>query len=112
MNGQPTAQNNRECGADGALGRAVTRRCRTPRHRRGRLGARRVAPWFAAGTRPHRERDAGCGLRPFHYGAWDPEHLAADQEHRLANELTMTVWEPVPKQPYFRDRRMPRHQVP
>ena len=44
----------------------------------------------------------GAVFAPFHYGAWDPEHLAADQEHRLANELTMTVWDPVSKQPYFK----------
>ena len=44
----------------------------------------------------------GAVFAPFHYGHWDPDGLAADAEHRLANELTMTVWDPVSKQPYFK----------
>ena len=44
----------------------------------------------------------GAVFAPFHYGAWDPDQLAADPEHRLANELTMTIWDPVSKQPYFK----------
>lgn len=44
----------------------------------------------------------GAVFAPFHYGAWDPDQLVADQEHRLANELTMTIWDPVSKQPYFK----------
>jgi hypothetical protein len=39
---------------------------------------------------------------PFHYGQWDPSGVATDAEHRLANELTMTVWDPVSKQPSFK----------
>jgi hypothetical protein len=36
---------------------------------------------------------------PFHYGYWD----AKDREpHRAANELTITGWDPVSKQPYFK----------
>jgi ferredoxin-nitrate reductase len=36
---------------------------------------------------------------PFHYGYWD----ATDREpHRAANELTITGWDPVSKQPYFK----------
>jgi hypothetical protein len=38
---------------------------------------------------------------PFHYGHWDPDDLA-DADHRTANELTMTVWDPVSKQPTFK----------
>jgi anaerobic selenocysteine-containing dehydrogenase len=35
---------------------------------------------------------------PFHYGYWDkPEHA------RAANELTRTAWDPVSKQPYFKE---------
>ncbi|MBA8803302.1 anaerobic selenocysteine-containing dehydrogenase [Nocardioides ginsengisegetis] len=45
---------------------------------------------------------AGAVFAPFHYGHWDPHDLAPDAEHRLANELTMTVWDPVSKQPYFK----------
>ena len=44
----------------------------------------------------------GAVFAPFHYGHWDPSGLAADAEHRLANELTMTIWDPVSKQPYFK----------
>jgi anaerobic selenocysteine-containing dehydrogenase len=36
---------------------------------------------------------------PFHYGYWDAE----DQEfHRAANELTISGWDPVSKQPHFK----------
>jgi anaerobic selenocysteine-containing dehydrogenase len=44
----------------------------------------------------------GAVFAPFHYGPWDPDGLAPDAGHRLANELTMTVWDPVSKQPYFK----------
>ena len=44
----------------------------------------------------------GAVFAPFHYGHWDPDGLAPDAGHRLANELTMTVWDPVSKQPYFK----------
>jgi len=43
----------------------------------------------------------GAVFAPFHYGHWDPDDLA-DAGHRSANELTMTVWDPVSKQPYFK----------
>jgi hypothetical protein len=45
---------------------------------------------------------------PFHYGHWEPAGDPGDADdtrdtgHRLANELTMTVWDPVSKQPYFK----------
>jgi len=45
---------------------------------------------------------AGAVFAPFHYGHWDPTGLAPDAEHRQANELTMTVWDPVSKQPTFK----------
>jgi hypothetical protein len=36
---------------------------------------------------------------PFHYGYWD----TSDGEHlRAANELTITAWDPVSKQPLFK----------
>jgi anaerobic selenocysteine-containing dehydrogenase len=44
----------------------------------------------------------GAVFAPFHYGRWDPTELAPDAEHRQANELTMTVWDPVSKQPTFK----------
>src|SRR5581483_1121958 len=43
----------------------------------------------------------GCGqvFLPFHYGYWD----AGGGEHdRAANELTLTGWDPVSKQPYYK----------
>jgi predicted molibdopterin-dependent oxidoreductase YjgC len=44
----------------------------------------------------------GAVFAPFHYGHFDPTGIAEDADHRLANELTMTVWDPVSKQPYFK----------
>jgi predicted molibdopterin-dependent oxidoreductase YjgC len=50
----------------------------------------------------------GAVFAPFHYGHWDPERLepssedAGDSGTRTANELTMTVWDPVSKQPTFK----------
>jgi anaerobic selenocysteine-containing dehydrogenase len=37
---------------------------------------------------------------PFHYGYWDVSD--ADGHHRAANELTITDWDPVSKQPIFK----------
>jgi anaerobic selenocysteine-containing dehydrogenase len=44
----------------------------------------------------------GAVFAPFHYGSWDPAGTAPPDRHRQANELTMTVWDPVSKQPYFK----------
>jgi anaerobic selenocysteine-containing dehydrogenase len=60
----------------------------------------------------------GAVFAPFHYGSWDPDGHRADtgpsdpgppdpsssdtRPSRQANELTMTVWDPVSKQPYFK----------
>jgi anaerobic selenocysteine-containing dehydrogenase len=47
----------------------------------------------------------GAVFAPFHYGRWDPDDLTdpvTDVEQRSANELTMTVWDPVSKQPTFK----------
>ncbi|MER6591930.1 nitrate reductase [Micromonospora purpureochromogenes] len=47
-----------------------------------------------------------CGVRPgvvfvpFHYGYWDAPD--ADGHTRAANELTITAWDPVSKQPIFK----------
>ena len=35
---------------------------------------------------------------PYHYGCWD-EH---EGRHRAADELTLTAWDPVSKQPYYK----------
>jgi anaerobic selenocysteine-containing dehydrogenase len=36
---------------------------------------------------------------PFHYGYWDGER---DERPRAANEMTITAWDPVSKQPHFK----------
>jgi ferredoxin-nitrate reductase len=50
-----------------------------------------------------------CGIRegvvfaPFHYGYWDePEGSEPNGRARAANELTITRWDPVSKQPLFK----------
>jgi anaerobic selenocysteine-containing dehydrogenase len=42
----------------------------------------------------------GVVFIPFHYGYWDL--ASADGHHRAANELTITDWDPVSKQPLFK----------
>jgi len=44
----------------------------------------------------------GVVFAPFHYGAWDLDPLDPADQHRQANELTATVWDPVSKQPLFK----------
>jgi anaerobic selenocysteine-containing dehydrogenase len=44
----------------------------------------------------------GAVFAPFHYGSWDPAGADPGDQPRQANELTMTVWDPVSKQPYFK----------
>lgn len=40
---------------------------------------------------------------PFHYGYWDtPPGPVSGAAHRAANELTLTDWDPVSKQPIFK----------
>ncbi|MGY1683214.1 molybdopterin oxidoreductase family protein [Geodermatophilus sp. SYSU D01176] len=62
---------------------------------RGRVRARlRIS-----GIRP------GVLFLPFHYGYWDTEDGAAPRrkhDGRAANELTLTDWDPVSKQPIFK----------
>jgi predicted molibdopterin-dependent oxidoreductase YjgC len=40
----------------------------------------------------------GTVFVPFHYGSWDLE----DEQGRAANNLTVTAWDPVSKQPIFK----------
>jgi anaerobic selenocysteine-containing dehydrogenase len=52
-----------------------------------------------ATARIGRGRD-GVVFVPFHYGYWDtPNGRAPDGPGRAANELTITEWDPVSKQP-------------
>jgi predicted molibdopterin-dependent oxidoreductase YjgC len=44
----------------------------------------------------------GVVFAPFHFGYWDRDSDAPDGTPTAANELTMTVWDPVSKQPQFK----------
>ena len=49
----------------------------------------------------------GAVFVPFHYGDLDPvpdsdEPPRRNDRHRAANELTITAWDPVSKQPTFK----------
>ncbi|MEV0718436.1 molybdopterin dinucleotide binding domain-containing protein, partial [Asanoa sp. NPDC050611] len=52
-----------------------------------------TAPARLTGVRP------GVVFIPFHYGWWD---TGAEPDGRAANELTLTAWDPVSKQPLFK----------
>jgi anaerobic selenocysteine-containing dehydrogenase len=39
---------------------------------------------------------------PFHYGTWISPNQRCETSQRASNELTMTVWDPVSKQPMFK----------
>ncbi|MCU1368139.1 MAG: nitrate reductase [Ilumatobacteraceae bacterium] len=46
---------------------------------------------------------AGVVFVPFHYGPWKSIcDTSTDTSHRAANDLTMSVWDPVSKQPLFK----------
>ncbi|WP_431219388.1 molybdopterin oxidoreductase family protein [Leifsonia xyli] len=60
--------------------------------RRGRL----VAPVRVSAIRP------GTVFAPFHFGYWDAPPGAAERHPTAANELTITEWDPVSKQPVFK----------
>jgi ferredoxin-nitrate reductase len=45
----------------------------------------------------------GAVFVPFHYGYWDEGSAAPnDARPRAANEMTITAWDPVSKQPLFK----------
>ncbi|MFC4430969.1 nitrate reductase [Citricoccus alkalitolerans] len=47
----------------------------------------------------------GTVFAPFHYGYWDtqdPSGTNSQSRHRAANELTLTEWDPVSKQPVYK----------
>jgi anaerobic selenocysteine-containing dehydrogenase len=45
---------------------------------------------------------------PFHYGYWD---VGDGDRRRAANEITLTAWDPVSKQPYFKFAAVRIHKV-
>jgi ferredoxin-nitrate reductase len=45
---------------------------------------------------------AGVVFVPFHYGYWDRDAPGPNGSARAANELTITAWDPVSKQPMFK----------
>jgi len=45
---------------------------------------------------------AGTVFVPFHYGSFDVDVSQPAGRTGQANELTMTIWDPVSKQPYFK----------
>jgi anaerobic selenocysteine-containing dehydrogenase len=60
--------------------------------RRGRI----VAPVRISDIRP------GTVFAPFHYGYWDAPPGSPERRPTAANELTITEWDPVSKQPLFK----------
>jgi anaerobic selenocysteine-containing dehydrogenase len=57
-----------------------------------------------AGARISHSR-SGVVFVPFHYGYWDTDDVAGptpSKPGRAANEVTMTDWDPVSKQPTFK----------
>jgi hypothetical protein len=44
----------------------------------------------------------GVVFLPFHYGYWDTSMSTGTGASRAANELTITDWDPVSKQPLFK----------
>jgi len=57
------------------------------------------APARVSGVRP------GTVFAPFHYGYWDSnaENGEEGRHNTAANELTLTEWDPVSKQPVFKN---------
>jgi ferredoxin-nitrate reductase len=53
--------------------------------------------------------ERGVIFLPFHYGYWDEG--VEDGHTRAANELTITGWDPVSKQPYFKYAAAQVHKV-
>ncbi|RCW45939.1 anaerobic selenocysteine-containing dehydrogenase [Halopolyspora algeriensis] len=44
----------------------------------------------------------GVVFAPFHYGYWDTDGVGPGEHPRSANELTITEWDPVSKQPVYK----------
>ena len=92
--------------------------CKPPRPTPGSSSAPRTpsgsasprATWCASRPRAARSRHRralrdireGVVFVPFHYGYWDAARRRPDGHPRAANELTMTIWDPVSKQPQLK----------
>jgi anaerobic selenocysteine-containing dehydrogenase len=63
------------------------------------------APLRVTGVRP------GVLFLPFHYGYWDVDGPEQGTPGRAANELTLTDWDPVSKQPLFKTAAARAHVV-
>jgi anaerobic selenocysteine-containing dehydrogenase len=59
---------------------------------RGRIEARAHVTWIREGV----------VFAPFHYGYWDEDGDGPNGRPRAANELTVTEWDPVSKQPVYK----------
>ena len=65
-----------------------------------RVSSPRGSVEVKARVRPVRK---GTVFVPFHYGYWDvSDDAGPDGRPRAANELTMTIWDPVSKQPLLK----------
>jgi len=53
----------------------------------------------------------GVVFAPFHYGYWDAEDTGPDGQPHAANELTITAWDPVSKQPTFKVAAVRVHKL-
>jgi hypothetical protein len=53
----------------------------------------------------------GVVFAPFHYGYWDESGAEPNGRPRAANELTITEWDPVSKQPLFKGRSGARRET-
>ncbi|MEV7873930.1 nitrate reductase [Microbacterium sp. NPDC089188] len=53
----------------------------------------------------------GCVFAPFHYGYWEEGRSGPGGHPTAANELTMTEWDPVSKQPLFKVAAVQVHRV-
>ncbi|MBP1233429.1 anaerobic selenocysteine-containing dehydrogenase [Arthrobacter sp. PvP102] len=54
----------------------------------------------------------GCVFAPFHYGYWDTAGPDEGGRPRAANELTLTEWDPVSKQPVFKNAAVRLEKIP
>jgi hypothetical protein len=95
----PAAEPGRATAVGGTLGG----RRPTPGHRRRRPDADGVAARRRRGAARIGQGRDGVVFVPFHYGYWDsgsPD--GPDGPPRAANELTITEWDPVSKQPLLK----------